>query len=84
MKELQRQKRSLSKLSQDERDQRVLALQRELLPEEEVRRQLPHRRAVAHPELCAPPEDLPGRLVRGGKLPSMRWLTTSVGRSSRT
>lgn len=49
-KELQRQKRSLSKLSQDERDQRVLALQRELLPEEEVRRQLPHRRAV-DPEL---------------------------------
>ena len=50
MKELQRQKASLRKLSQHERDQRVLALQRELLPEEEIRRQLSLRGAVS-PEL---------------------------------
>lgn len=50
MEELHRQKRAFSKLSPDERDKRVLALQRELLSEEEVRLQLPRRRAV-EPEL---------------------------------
>ena len=50
MEELHRQKRAFSKLSPGERDKRVLALQRELLSEEEVRLQLPHRRAV-DPEL---------------------------------
>ena len=50
MEELHRQKRAFSKLSPGERDKRVLALQRELLSEEEVRLQLPRRRAV-EPEL---------------------------------
>jgi hypothetical protein len=40
MEHLQRHKPTLDELSPDERDQRVLQLQRELLSEEEVRRQL--------------------------------------------
>jgi len=50
MEELQRQKPSLRKLSPGERDARVLALQRDLLAEEEIRQQLPPRPAVS-PEL---------------------------------
>ena len=58
MEELHRQKRAFSKLSPGERDKRVLVLQRRmLLSEEEVRLQLPHRRAVG-PRARAPPGDL--------------------------
>ena len=48
MEELRRQKRALSKLSPDERDERVLELQRAMLPEEEIRQQLPRMRSVSH------------------------------------
>jgi len=40
MAELERQKPALNELSPDERDQRVLELQRTMLPEEEIRRQV--------------------------------------------
>ena len=48
MEELQRQKPALGKLSPDKRDERVLELQRAMLPEEEIRQQLPRMRAVSH------------------------------------
>jgi hypothetical protein len=41
MEELKRRKLELDKLSPDERDQQVLELQRTILPEEEIRQQLP-------------------------------------------
>ena len=47
MEELQRQKRALSKLSPDKRDERVLELQRAMLSEEEIRQQLPRVRAAS-------------------------------------
>ena len=50
MKELQRHKPALEKLSPQERDEGVLELQRRMLSEEEIREQLP-RIPVASPEL---------------------------------
>jgi hypothetical protein len=47
MEELERQKPTLDRLSPDERDQRVLELQRRMLPEEEIRQQRPHMYSVS-------------------------------------
>ena len=47
MEELERQKPALDKLTQDERDQRVLELQRRMLPEEDIRNQRPRLPAVS-------------------------------------
>jgi len=47
MEELERRKPALDELSPDERDQRVLELQRELLLEEEIRQQAPRLPAVS-------------------------------------
>lgn len=47
MEELQREKPALNKLSPDKRDQRVLELQRRILSEEEIRRQLAPMPAVS-------------------------------------
>jgi hypothetical protein len=47
MEELERQKPTLDKLSPDERDQRVLELQRRMLPEEEIRQQRPRMSSVS-------------------------------------
>jgi hypothetical protein len=46
LEELKRQKPALKKLTPDERDQQVLELQRRILSEEEIRRQLAPMRAV--------------------------------------
>ena len=47
LEELERQKPALNELSPDTRDQRVLELQRTMLSEEEIRRQLPRMPAVS-------------------------------------
>ena len=47
MAELERQKPALNELGPDERDQRVLELQRQMLSEEEIRRQVAPMRAVS-------------------------------------
>jgi hypothetical protein len=47
LEELKRQKPALKKLSPEERDQRVLELQRRMLPEDEIRQQLAPMRPVS-------------------------------------
>ena len=47
MEELERQKPALDKLSSEERDRRVLELQRGMLPEEEIRQQRPRLSSVS-------------------------------------
>jgi len=47
MEELERQKPTLDRLSPDECDQRVLELQRRMLPEEEIRQQRPRMSSVS-------------------------------------
>jgi hypothetical protein len=48
LEKLERQKPTLDTLSQDERDQGVLELQRRMLPEEEIRKQRPRLSSVSH------------------------------------
>ena len=82
MEELERRKPALDELSPDERDQRVLELQRELLLEEEIRQQAPRLPAVSADLVRR--QELFAERYKSWRRNSNRCRTPSVRRSSGT